>query len=406
MSDPIASEPTEPAPLLTLRGGLPPVVDARRALSRTIDAVGAGSGPVAIDAERASGYRYSARAYLVQIRREGTGTALIDPVAFDDLEELGDMLASSEWVVHAANQDLPCLAELGMRPTRLFDTELAGRLLGYPRVGLASMVEELLGYRMRKEHAAVDWSTRPLPEDWLLYAALDVEVLIELQDEIRRQLADTGKLGWAEEEFAALVNAKPVQPRPDPWRRTSGIHRVRGRRALAVVRELWHTRDAIAARKDVTPRRILSDAAIVEAALTMPKGKQALASAPGFRGRGVQRHLGQFADAIGTARSLPNSGLPLVTRTYDGPPPAKVWAEKNPSAADRLARCRDAVREVAEHHNLPVENLIAPDTVRRLCWSPPEPLTHGSVAATLRGLGAREWQLGLTGSVLTAALQS
>jgi ribonuclease D len=401
---PQTSEET-PAPLLQLREGLPPVTDTTAALATTIDAFASGSGPVAVDAERASGYRYSARAYLVQLRREGAGTALVDPLPFDDLAELGSALIDAEWVLHAASQDLPCLNGIGMRPRTIFDTELAGRLLNYPRVGLASMVEELLGYRLSKEHSAVDWSTRPLPDPWLSYAALDVEVLIELRDVIHRQLTEAGKLGWAEEEFAALAQAAPAQPRRDPWRRTSGIHRVRGKRALATVRELWETRNEIARQQDVTPTRILRDAAIIEAASAQPRSRAEMAALGGFRGRAAQRHLARFVAAVDAARRIPDGDLPTLVARYDGPPPAKVWPDKDPAAAARLANAREAVGQVAERHQLPVENLIAPDSVRRLCWLPPEPLTHDAVTETLRGYRAREWQIELVAGVLTEALQ-
>ena len=162
-----------------------------------IAAFEAGSGPVAVDAERASGYRYGQRAYLVQLRREGAGTALIDPVACPDLSGLGEALSGVEWVLHAATQDLPCLREIGMVPTRLFDTELAGRLAGFPRVGLGAMVEGVLGFVLEKGHSAVDWSTRPLPEPWLRYAALDVELLVDLRDALEKELDRQGKLEWA-----------------------------------------------------------------------------------------------------------------------------------------------------------------------------------------------------------------
>ncbi len=208
-------------------------------MAATVAAFAAGTGPVAIDAERASGYRYSARAYLVQLRREGSGTALVDPIAFDDLADLQAALGDTEWILHAATQDLPCLAEIGLRPTTLFDTELAGRLLGYPRVGLATLVETVVGRSLRKEHSAVDWSTRPLPVPWLEYAALDVEALVELREALGRELEETGKAEWARQEFEHLVTAAPSGPRQEPWRRTSGMHRARGRRALAAVRELW-----------------------------------------------------------------------------------------------------------------------------------------------------------------------
>ena len=53
----------------------------------------------------------------------------------------------------------------------------------------------------------------------------------------------------------------PTQ-RTDPWRRTSGTHDVRTPRGLAVVRELWQERDALAQKLDKSPGRILNDRAI------------------------------------------------------------------------------------------------------------------------------------------------
>ncbi|MFD0891800.1 ribonuclease D, partial [Streptosporangium algeriense] len=180
------------------------------------------------------------------MRRAGAGSALIDPIRCPDLSGLDEALADAEIVLHAASQDLPCLAELNFRPRELFDTELAGRLLGYERVGLGMMVENVLGLRLEKGHSAADWSTRPLPEDWLRYAALDVEVLVELRDILYQELDASGKLPWAQEEFAAVLAHKSPTPRSDPWRRTSGIHKVRSLRGLAVVRELWTLRDRLA----------------------------------------------------------------------------------------------------------------------------------------------------------------
>src|SRR5262245_40879622 len=178
----------EAVPLLEPRDGLPPLVTTAPALAEAVTALGAGEGPVAVDAERASGYRYGHRAFLVQLRRRGAGTVLIDPIACPDLSALDAALAGGEAVLHAASQDLPCLAELGYQPRQLFDTGLAGRLLGYPRVGLGVLVETVLGFTLEKAHAAADWSTRPLPTEWLRYAALDVEVLVELRDALAAEL--------------------------------------------------------------------------------------------------------------------------------------------------------------------------------------------------------------------------
>ena len=306
------------------------------------EAITAGTGPVAIDAERASGYRYSNRAYLIQLRRRGSGTALIDPIAFDSLAPLQEALADTEWILHAATQDLPCLADVGLMPSALFDTELAGRLLGYPRVGLATLVETLLGYRMKKEHSAVDWSTRPLPEPWLEYAALDVEVLVELRDVLEAELAAEGKDEWARQEFDYL-RGFVVPERVEAWRRTSGLHKVRGRRALGVVRALWETRDEIARQRDVTPGRIVPDAALVVAATAMPADKEALLGTKGFHGRGAERYAKRWIAAIRAAQELPEDELPTRTQRGDGPPVARAWAERDPVAARRLLLAREAM---------------------------------------------------------------
>ncbi|AJE43056.1 3'-5' exonuclease [Streptomyces nodosus] len=390
--------------MLEPRDGIPPVITDEDSLAEVVAAFAAGSGPVAVDAERASGYRYGQRAYLVQLRREGAGSALIDPIACPGLAGLGQELSGVEWVLHAATQDLPCLREIGMVPTRLFDTELAGRLAGFPRVGLGAMVENVLGFVLEKGHSAVDWSTRPLPEPWLRYAALDVELLVDLRDALEKELDRQGKLEWALQEFDAIASAPPAEPRKDPWRRTSGMHKVRRRRQMAVVRELWQTRDRIAQRRDVSPGKVLGDAAIIEAALAIPPNVHALASLNGFGSRTGRRQLEQWQAAIDRARALSESALPQPGQPVTGPPPPRAWADKDPSAAARLSAARAAVSELAEELNMPQENLISPDTVRRVCWEPPQPIDPESVAAALAGYGARPWQIEQVTPVLTLAL--
>ncbi|MEV7803417.1 HRDC domain-containing protein [Microbispora sp. NPDC088329] len=398
---------TEPVvqPLLEPREGIPPVIEDSAALAAAVDAFARGTGPVAVDAERASGYRYSGRAYLVQLRRTGAGTALIDPVACPDLSALDEAVRDAEIVLHAANQDLPCLAELGFRPRRLFDTELAGRLLGYERVGLGTMVELVLGLRLEKGHSAADWSARPLPEDWLRYAALDVEVLVELRDVLHDELTASGKLEWAMEEFASILAAPAQPPRTDPWRRTSGIHRVRTLRGLAVVRELWTLRDQIAREADLAPGRVLPDSAIVQAALDQPRTTKALTEITPFVGRSARRHLNDWLAAVNRARTMPEAGLPQPVGPGDGPPPANRWADRDPAAAKRLVAARAVVAALADEHRMPTENLLQPDAVRRLTWEPPVPISEETVGDRLRELGARKWQIGLTLHPLTKALE-
>ena len=407
----LTEAPTEPEappkPLLSLRDPLPPVVETEAALLELCADLRAGSGPVAIDAERASGYRYSNRAYLIQLRREGTTTWLLDPIAFDTLAPLQEELEGTEWILHAATQDLPCLAEIGLFPTHLFDTELAGRLLGYPRVGLATLVETLLGFRLAKEHSAVDWSTRPLPEPWLEYAALDVEVLVELRDVLAAELEATGKADWARQEFEQLKHFEQ-QARVEAWRRTSGLHRVRGRRHLGAVRALWETRDEIARQRDVTPGRIIPDAAIVAAAQAMPTDRAALLGTKGFHGRGAERYSGRWLAALDEVRSLDEADLPTRSPRTDGPPLPRAWAEKDPVAARRLQLAREALVQLAEEQGMPAEQLLTPDYLRRTLWSPPKVREPGAlldaVAGLLAGHGARSWQIGLTSPLLTRAI--
>lgn len=395
---------TAPIPLDEPRDGIPPVVADETALAEVIAAFAAGSGPVAVDAERASGYRYGQRAYLVQLRREGAGSTLIDPVACPDLSGLGEAIAGAEWVLHAATQDLPCLREIGMIPTSIFDTELAGRLAGFPRVGLGAMVEGVLGFVLEKGHSAVDWSTRPLPDPWLRYAALDVELLVDLRDALEKELDRQGKLEWAREEFDAISSAPPAPPRVDPWRRTSGMHKVRRRRQMAVVRELWTARDKVAQRRDVSPGKVLSDGAIVEAALGLPPNVQALAALTGFGHRMGRRQLEQWQAAVDRAKALPDAELPQPGQTVSGPPPPRSWADRDPAAAARLSAARAAVSALAEELNMPQENLITPDTVRRVCWEPPAQVDTDSVAGALAAHGARQWQISQVTPALVAAL--
>ncbi|GAA4089401.1 MULTISPECIES: ribonuclease D [Streptomyces] len=393
-----------PIPLLEPREGIPPVVATDEALAEVVAAFAAGTGPVAVDAERASGYRYGQRAYLVQMRREGAGTALIDPVGCPDLSALGEALSDTEWILHAATQDLPCLREIGMVPSRIFDTELAGRLAGFPRVGLGAMVESVLGYALEKGHSAVDWSTRPLPEPWLRYAALDVELLVDLRDALETELDRQGKLEWAHEEFDAIASAPPAPPRKDPWRRTSGMHKVRRRRQMAAVRELWTARDKVAQRRDVSPGKVLSDSAIIEASLALPAHVNALTALPGFGHRMGRRQLEQWQAAVDRAKALTEAELPQPGQALQGPPPPRAWADKDPAAAARLSAARASVSELAERLNMPQENLITPDTVRRVCWEPPGDRSSAAVADALAAHGARPWQIAQVTPLLTAAL--
>jgi ribonuclease D len=343
----------------------------------------------------------------VQLRRAGAGTFLIDPIELPDLSSLDQALAGAEWILHAANQDLPCLAELGMRPRRLFDTELAGRLLGSERVALGTMLEQYLGISLEKGHSAADWSTRPLPHDWLVYAALDVELLIELREVLRTELERAGKLEWAEQEFAAVLQAPASPPRSEPWRRTSGIHGLRTRRQLAMVRSLWQARDRLAARRDIAPGRILPDSAIVAAVKANPAREQDLVALEVFHGPRQRRLADYWFSALTEGRQAPDDALPSLAQQPTEPdamPAQSRWRDKDPAAAVRLAACKEVVAAAAAKHQVVGQNLLAGETVRRLAWRSVSPLTEQAVRDRLAELGARPWQIELLAPGLTLAL--
>jgi ribonuclease D len=412
-SAPDSTDP-QPTPLPHPADGVPAISVSVREIEAAAQRLADGRGPFAVDAERASGFRYSNRAYLIQIRRAGSGTVLIDPVShgaepLEALQPVAEVLSTDEWILHAADQDLPCLAEVGMRPPALYDTELAGRLAGFERVNLATMVERLLGFGLAKGHGAADWSKRPLPAEWLNYAALDVELLIELRAAIADVLAGQGKTDWAAQEFDYLstMGSREAAPgvRRDRWRRTSGIHRVRDQRALAAVRELWTTRDRIAQRRDIAPRRILPDSAIIDAALANPTTVEDLVALPVFGGRNQRRSAATWLAALDAARE--NKNPPPETEPPNGPPPPARWSRRKPEAAARLEAARAALAEVSERVDVPTENLISPDLVRRLCWDwEAAPDSFEAVETFLRAGQARAWQRELVDPVLARALQA
>ena len=397
-----------------------PAADGIPALSVTVREIEAaaqlldrGRGPFAVDAERASGFRYSNRAYLIQIRRADADTVLIDPVShgadpLTALRPVAEVLNKDEWILHSADQDLRCLAEVGMRPPKLYDTELAGRLAGFDRVNLATMVERLLGFGLAKGHGAADWSKRPLPAEWLNYGALDVELLIELRAAISDVLAKQGKTDWAAQEFEYLrtVGSREIASvtRRDRWRRTPGIHRVHGPRGLAAVRELWTARDRIAQRRDIAPRRILPDSAIINAAVADPKTVEDLVALPVFGGRNQRRSAAMWLAALEAARQHPNP--PEEAEPPNGPPPPARWSRRKPESAARLEAARAALAEVSQRVAVPTENLISPELVRRLCWDwevAAEPVE--AVEKFLRAGQARAWQRELVVPVLARAVQ-
>jgi len=408
------SEEIQVVPLLHPALGTPSVIETESSFKQALAQLSQGHGPFAVDAERASGFRYSARAYLIQVKRNGGGLHLIDPIPFGPghnlFLELNALMNTDEVILHASTQDLPCLRELGINPIHLFDTELAGRIAGLPRVGLGPLLETLMGVSLAKEHSAADWSARPLPQDWLTYAALDVELLVDLRDKMFELLEKSNKLTWALEEFASILKAPPAPPRVDPWRRTSGMHKIKRRDQLAIIKELWVARDRVASEQDIAPGKLLNDGAIVELAMAASVTKKEFEKALrplGLRARWLE-NLPLWLSSISTAVALPEDQWPAMRTNADTLPPIKLWRDKFPEKYAPLSHARAAIEIIAQENQIPVENLITPEHVRRVCWKPPtgatEVLSLEAVEKALADLGARQWQIGLVASAVASAL--
>lgn len=353
---------------------------------------------VAIDAERASGFRYSQKAYLIQIAIRDQGIWLLDPVSGIDLEPLVRPLNSKTWLLHAATQDLPCLAELGFRPAGLIDTELSARIVGLERVGLGSVCESLLGLELAKEHSAADWSQRPLTQEMLDYAALDVDVMFELWEKLLELAAESGKSDWLAQEFLHLLDFKPKPPLEEPWRGLPGISRIKDLFKLKIAASLHATRDAIAVEKDIAPGRLIPDRSIMAAVNQAPKSRSELANNKEFQGRASRTLLSTWWDAIATAQELDIALEP--SEKGSGIPNHKSWERRFPEAHHRLEVVRPLVLEMAAGLKIPVENLLTPEYLRRVCFEP-----QVDVAAQLESLGARNWQIELVTEVIQSGLQ-
>ncbi len=399
----------KPRLITSTRGPLEPVVDTEEGLTRVCELVAAAEGPVALDTERAGSFRYSQGAYLVQLRRQGAGTFLIDPTAFPDLKPLDEAIGKGEWILHDATQDLPCLSEVGMHPRLLFDTELAAKLLNFERFGLAAVTEEVLGIALAKEHSAADWSTRPLPQDWLEYAALDVEFLIPLREKLWLKLSELGKDDWAEQEFDHLLHFEPPAPKPDPWRHVPGSGKVHSPRNLAALRELWETRESIAAAEDKAPSKVLTNAAMVALAAGLPKGKRYMNAYEEFRhDRAGRKRADVWFAALSRAYKLSPKEYPprRAPRIPGEVPDSRTFTHNHPQEADRWHRIRDAVAEVAGSLEVLTEIMVEPRTLRQLAWVLPDDASESQVLGVLQAAEARPWQIEHALSVIVEALKS
>ena len=423
----------EPRLFAEPRDGVPDIIDTPEGFRRMVQRFAAAHGSVAADAERASGFRYGHEDWLVQFKREGAGIALVDPVALQGTgvtwQDFNTAVTGATWIIHDSLQDLPGFFDLGMEPQALFDTEVAARLLGLHRFGLAAVTEHYLGLTLAKEHSAADWSYRPLPRDWRNYAALDMELLIELERRMGDDLRAHGKDGWAREEFAYLLarGREPRQVPEQPWRHVSRINTLhRDRLGLAVVRSLWTARDELACSHDIAPSLLLPDSAIIEAAVRKPRNARDFRAIRSLNER-VRVHTGGeqdrmferyapiqrtvrpkvWKDAIDRALALrpdqwPEEPVPAPGEEGNAPRSMRVWQQRHPERYARLQAARAVINQIAEDTRTPADVIMRPQIIRNLCWS--DDPAGRDVAAFLSEQGARGWQVRLVAASVSRAI--
>ncbi len=415
--------------------GVPNVIDTPEAFFTMVEQYADAEGPLAADAERASGFRYGQHDWLVQFKRSGAPIALVDPVALSrqgvTWESFNDAIDDSPWIIHDSLQDLPGFTELGMRPQALIDTEFSARLLGHPHFGLSAMTEHYLGVSLAKEHSSADWSYRPLGRDLRNYAALDVEVLIELAAAILEDLKRQGKREWAREEFAYLLEqgTKPKTKHPEPWRKISHITKInKDPRGLAIARALWYVRDEYAQDLDIAPLLLLSDAAILDAAVKKPRNSKSFEAIRSLNQR-VRIHTGDGRDkmferyapiqrkvkpavwknAIKAALDLRDDELPtaaVVINKEEGNAPRsmKHWREHHPERFEKLSKARRVMIQIGEDTHTPAEVLLKPQILKNLCWRSNSVHNAQEVNEFLTMQGARQWQVSLLSESLSQVI--
>ena len=273
---------------------------------------------LAFDTESASFHRYVDRVYLMQVSSDSV-TAVVDPLAVDDLTPIGHLLSDpgTEVVFHDADYDLRTLdRDYGFRARNIFDTRVAAQLAGEPSVGLRALLEKYVGVSLDKKHQRADWSRRPLPRDMLAYAAADTQYLLELRDSLDRRLRELDRREWAVEEFQRLEEIRWTGangPADVAFLKLKGARALRGR-SLAALQQLFAWRDETARGLDRAPFRVLGNAALVAVARAMPNDMAALRAIDDLPDKLAARYGSDLLRAVRVANGLPSDRLPRVPR--------------------------------------------------------------------------------------------
>ena len=291
---------------------------------------------IALDTEADSLHAYPEKLCLLQISFPGDDV-VVDPLAGLDLAPLLGIFLRHDLIFHGADYDLRLFQRTyGFSPRAVFDTMLASRLLGEERFSLGDLVQRHLGITLEKGSQKANWARRPLTERMEAYAKNDTRHLKPLSDLLRGKLHEAGRLTWHAEMCARLIADAANQPPPDTdqiWR-LKGSRKLR-RNGLAVLRELWHWREAEAVAGNRPPFFILAHDLLVDLADAASHGTPIEPLLPRHlnnrRRDGIER-------AVQHGLKLPAEELPVIHHSEPYHPTAR---EKNRFAD--LQKNRDAV---------------------------------------------------------------
>ncbi len=273
----------------------------------------------ALDTESNSLYSYQGRVCLIQISApDGNGAGmvdyLVDPLRLDDLAPLGELLADSanEIVMHAADNDMLTLyRSYGFTFARIFDTQLAARILGWKQVGLAAILEKNFGLVSDKRMQRTDWGKRPLTPQQIAYAVMDTHYLLPLRDLLVEELQQRGRWEEAQDAFAMLAAADQSLRQTDE-RTFWGMRATRDveREQHGVLEALWQWREETARAADRPPFKVVNDSVLIAMAQQQPQNLDGLRSIDGLSDLQVRRYGNALLNALDIGRVRPLPPLP------------------------------------------------------------------------------------------------
>lgn len=275
---------------------------------------------ISVDTESNSLFAYREQVCLIQFSTE-SADYLVDPLAIADLSVLAPVFADPaiEKIFHAAEYDLICMKrDFGYEFNNLFDTMLAARILGKSGLGLGSMLEAEFGVQVDKRLQRANWAKRPLSPAMMAYARMDTHYLIALRDILRPQLAESGRLALAEEDFRRMtrVNAGSHENGAGGCWRIAGAQDLTPRQA-AVLMQLCAFRDQRAKAIDLPPFRILPNQTLLELAKLMPRRRAELNNVFGLSPKLLERFGQGLLEAVERGVVGPPAYRPPVPRHSD-----------------------------------------------------------------------------------------